>query len=73
VGNGCQYFYSKIYTNSYLKAILSNLNNAVIQIYSINAALSKYKEHSPKGATGNIYVHLRIIQKIYTYPTYITN
>lgn len=40
---------------------------------SINAALSKYKEQSPKGATGNKYVHLCIIQKIYMYPTYITN
>jgi len=48
------------------------LNNAVIQIYSINAALSKYKEQSPKGVIGNKYVHLRIIQKIYTYPIYIT-
>lgn len=59
--------------NSYLKAILNNLNKAVTQIYSINAALSQYKAQSPKGATGNKYVHLCIIQKIYMYPTYITN
>jgi hypothetical protein len=63
----------KFYTNSYLKATLSNLKKAVIQIYSINAALSQYKAQSPKGATGNKYAHLCIIQKIYTYPTYITN
>jgi len=49
------------------------LNNAVIQLYIINAALSKYTEQSPKGATANKNVHLCIIQKIYTYPTYITN
>jgi len=49
------------------------LNNAVIQIYSINAARSKYKQQPPKGATGNKYVHLCVIQKIYMYPTYITN
>lgn len=57
----------------YLKATLSNLNNAVIQIYSTNVALSQYKAQSPKGATGNKYVHLCIIQKIYMYPAYITN
>lgn len=49
------------------------MNKAVIQIQSINAALSKYNAQFPKGATGNKYVHLCIIQKIYMYPTYITN